>query len=109
MVGNFSRWVGGLPDFKTFEELFCFGLDIFSRKGGYLIARMLRNFFRLDFIHFPTKIGEDDQNQTTLRNFSLYKIGFQKVPQRVPKIQGGGRLQEIQTEADIFSGWLPLP
>ena len=40
--------------------------------------------------HFSSRIWEDDQSPNTLRNFSLYKIRFLKVPGRSPKNQGGG-------------------
>ena len=53
---------------------------------------------------------EDDKNSNTLKNFNLYKISFKKYSSKDSKnTEGGqGRLEKFQTEADFFSGWLPL-
>ena len=41
-----------------------------------LILKMMRYFYLLWVWHFPKKMGENDQNTNTLRNFSSYKIRF---------------------------------
>ena len=64
---------------KLVKELFCLSLKKkIGRGGGYLIPKMMRNFFLLCFSQFPIKIKEDDQNPEISRNFSLFKIGFEK-------------------------------
>ncbi len=76
MFGNFSG-KGGLPYSKTFEELFCLSLDIFQEEvGGLPYSKDNEVLFLLWVRHFPRKMGEDDQNPNTLRNFSSYKIRF---------------------------------
>ena len=89
LLRNFSAWVWR-------KKL--------GRGGGYLIPKMMRNFFLLCFSHFPTKMEEDDTNPNTLRNFSSYKKGLKKVPWRVPKIQGKGQGRlEKSKQKQIFS------
>ena len=67
VLKSFRKGGRGLPCSKTFEELFCFSLDIFQEEGGCLIPKMIRYIFLLWVTYFPRKIGEDDPNPNTLR------------------------------------------
>ena len=53
---------------------------------------------------------EDEKNPNTLRKFNPYKKGFKKVPQRIPKTQGGGGVKAVWKKSKqkqiFFSGWL---
>jgi hypothetical protein len=58
---------------------------------------------------------EDDKNPNTLRNSISYKKGFKKVPQRVPKTQGGGGMgvkaiwKKSKQKQIIFIDGFPKP
>jgi hypothetical protein len=58
--------------------------------GGCLIPKIMRYFFLLWVRYFTRKMGEDDQNPNTLRNFSSYKIRFTKRSSKRSKNTGGG-------------------
>ena len=67
----FRKRLGGLTWFQRWwGTFFCFVLDIFQVKLG--------------------RIGEDDQNLNTLRNFSLYKLRFLKSSSKESTNKGGG-------------------
>ena len=53
-------------------------------------SQLLRNYFGLDIALSKERKGLCQQS-IGLRNFSWLKLGFQKFPDRSPKIQGGGR------------------
>ena len=104
--GNF--WGrGGVPDSKTFEELFCLHLDIFQK-----FPKMMRDIFCFDLVFFKYKIWGDNQSLNTFGNFSSYKIRFKKkFLKRFQTTAGGSRpnwRKNKQIETDFLLGWLPL-
>ena len=52
-------------------------------------SKHFEELFFLWFGHFPRKMGEDDQNPNTLRDFSSYKIRFLKSSSKRSKNTGG--------------------
>ena len=97
--------------------------------GGYLVPKLLRNFFAcvwtffrkrggvawVSFFllwdrHFPRKMWEDDQNPNTLKNFSSYKIRFLKSSSKRSKNTGGGsRLFGKNSNRNRFFLWMASP
>ena len=54
--------------------------DIFQERGGGLTDSTDDEHVFLWLGHFSNGIWADDQSPNTLRNFSLYKIRFKKIP-----------------------------
>ena len=75
MFGHLSER-GWMPFFKLFEKLLFLNLDFFQEEGGYLIQKMVRNFFSALAPVFPRKMWEDNKNSITLMNFNPYYLRF---------------------------------
>ena len=93
-----------MSKFKRFEELFCsFHVWTFFRKGGGLLnSKLSVELFCLCLEIFQERGGGGYLIPKLLRNFSAR--GLRKVPQSIPKIQGGGsrRFGKIPNRSIFF-------
>ena len=73
-------WLGELPDFK--KALLCYSSLAFFRRGEGSYSKEYFVCFGLDIFK---EMEKGDKNPDTLRNFSLFKIGYKIVHQNCPK------------------------
>ena len=104
--GHLSGRGGGLPDSKTFEDLFCLRLDIFQEKGGGVPdSKDDEDHFCFYLDIFQVKFGGITKVQTLKGTEVRIKSRFEKSSLKDSKKQRGGGQGEIeknQTEADFF-------
>ena len=88
---NIFQEGGGLPDSKTFEELFCLRLDIFQEKGGGLPdSKDDEEHFCFYLDIFQVKFGGITKVQTLWGTLVRIKLGFEKSSSKDSKKQQGG-------------------